>query len=112
MTATPVCDALCMALFRRKRPTGVIVHSDRGSQYCLHEHRCLLAVSGLIASMSTRGSCYGNTAMESWNHTLKVEATHGERFASREGAKAHVFDCIEADYNRIRFHSTLGYLST
>ena len=49
--------------------------------------------------------------MESWNHSLKVEAIHGERFATREAAKAQVFEYIEVYYNRKRLHSTLGYLS-
>ena len=111
MTATLVCDALRMALFRRQRPRGVIVHSDRGSQYCSHEHRALLDAHGLLCSMSAKGNCYDNAAMESWNHSLKVEAVHGERFATREHAKAHVFDYIEVYYNRQRLHSTLGYLS-
>lgn len=111
MTASLVCDALRMALFARKRPRGVIVHTDRGSQYCSREHRALLDDHGLIASMSARGNCYDNAAMESWNHSLKVEAIHGERFATRDVAKAHVFDYIEVDYNRTRLHSTLGYLS-
>ena len=111
MTATLVCDALRMALFRRKRPRGVIMHTDRGSQYCSREHRALLKAHGLIASMSAKGNCYDNAAMESWNHSLKVEAIHGERFGTREQAKAHVFEYIEVDYNRNRLHSTLGYLS-
>jgi transposase InsO family protein len=111
MTATLVCDALRMALFRRKMPREVIVHSDRGSQYCSREHRALLEDHGLIASMSAKGNCYDNAAMESWNHSLKVEAIHGERFVTREQAKAHVFEYIEVDYNRARLHSTLGYLS-
>ena len=111
MTATLVCDALRMALFRRKRPRGVIMHTDRGSQYCSREHRAVLKAGGLIASMSAKGNCYDNAAMESWNHSLKVEAIHGERFATREQAKAHVFEYIEVDYNRNRLHSTLGYLS-
>jgi putative transposase len=111
MTATLVCDALRMALFRRKRPRGAIMHTDRGSQYCSREHRALLKANGLVASMSARGNCYDNAAMESWNHSLKVEAIHGERFATREQAKAHVFEYIEVDYNRNRLHSTLGYLS-
>lgn len=111
MTATLVCDALRMALFRRKMPRGVIMHTDRGSQYCSREHRALLDEQGLIASMSAKGNCYDNAAMESWNHSLKVEAIHGERFATREQAKAHVFEYIEVDYNRARLHSTLGYLS-
>ena len=111
MTAALVCDALRMALFRRHMPRGVIVHTDRGSQYCSREHRALLDVHGLIASMSARGNCYDNAAMESWNHSLKVEAIHGERLQSREQTKAHVFDYIEVYYNRNRLHSTLGYLS-
>jgi transposase InsO family protein len=49
--------------------------------------------------MSAKGICYGNAAMESWNDSLKVEAIHGERFATREQAKAHVLVCIEVDYN-------------
>jgi transposase InsO family protein len=111
MTATLVCDALRMAVFRRQRPRGVIVHSDRGSQYCSQEHRQLLAENGLLSSMSAKGNCYDNAAMESWNHSLKVEAVHGERLPTREYAKAHVFDYIEVYYNRQRLHSTLGYLS-
>ena len=111
MTATLVCDAMRMALFRRKRPRGVIMHTDRGSQYCSREHRALLDSNDLIASMSAKGNCYDNAAMESWNHSLKVEAIHGERFATRVEATAQVFEYIEVDYNRNRLHSTLGYLS-
>lgn len=111
MTATLVCDALLMALFRRKFPRGVIVHSDRGSQYCSKEHRSLMEYYGLVPSMSAKGNCYDNAAMESWNHSLKVEAIHGERFITREQAKAEVFDYIEVYYNRSRLHSTLGYVS-
>ena len=61
--------------------------------------------------MSKKGDCYDNTAMESWNHSLKVEAIHGEKFATREQVKAEVFDYIEFYYYRNRLHSTLGYLS-
>ena len=111
MPAALVCAALRMALFNRRMPRGVIVHTDRGSQYCSHEHRDLLAEHGLIASMSAKGNCYDNAAMESWNHSLKVEAIHSERFTTREQACAHVFEYIEVDYNRNRLHSTLGYLS-
>ena len=88
--ASLVCDALRMSLFQRKMPYDVIMHTDRGSQYCSHEHRDLLDEYGLIASMSARGNCYDNAAMESWNHSLKVEAIHGERFATREQARARV----------------------
>lgn len=106
-----VCDALCMAVFNRKQSRGVIVHSDRGNQYCAHEHRSVLAEHGLVASMSAKGNCYDNAAMKSGNHSLKVEAIHGERLLTREQANAHVFEYIEVDDTRVRLHSTLGYPS-
>ena len=111
MTAALVCNALSMAVFARHRPQGVIVHSDRGSQYCSQDYQRLLSDHGLRCSMSKKGDCYDNAAMESWHHSLKVEAIHGERFTTREQAKAHVFEYIEVYYNRQRLHSTLGYLS-
>lgn len=111
MTSSLVCDALKMALWRRKRPTGVIIHSDRGSQYCAHDYQRLLRDNGLICSMSKKGDCYDNAAMESWNHSFKVEAIHGERLVTRAQAKAHVFEYIDVYYNRKRLHSKLGYMS-
>lgn len=71
----------------------------------------MLSEHGLIASMSAKGNCDDHAAMESWNHSLKVEAIHGERLATREQARAHVFEYIQVDYNRIGLHSTPGYLS-
>jgi putative transposase len=88
MTASLVCEALTLALWRRKMPTGVMVHSDRGSQYCSVDYQRLLLKHRLLCSMSKKGDCYDNAAMESWNHSLKVEAIHGERFTIREAAKA------------------------
>ena len=111
MTVDLVSDALTMALWRRKMPTGVIVHSDRGSQYCAHAYQRLLRNNRLNCSMSKKGDGYDNAAMESWNHSLKVEAIHGERFTTREMARAQVFEYIEVYYNRKRLYSTLGYLS-
>lgn len=111
MTAALVCDALMMALWRHRMPKGVIVHSDRGSQYCSAAYQKLFNKHQLICSMSKKGDCYDNAAMESWNHSFKVEAIHGERFSTRSEAKYHVFEYIEVYYNRKRLHSTLGYLS-
>ena len=111
MTATLVCDALVMALWHRKVPTGVTVHSDRGSQYCSAVYQELLNKHQLVCSMSKKGDCYDNAAMESWNHSFKVEAIHGERFRTRSDAKYQVFEYIEVYYNRKRLHSKLGYLS-
>lgn len=111
MTAKLVMDALQMAIWRRKRPHGVIIHSDRGSQYCSHDYQKLLAENGFICSMSKKGDCYDNASMESWNHSFKVEAIHGEKFPTRADAKNHVFEYIDVYYNRKRLHSRLGYLS-
>ena len=111
MTASLVCDALEMAVWRRKHPKGVIVHSDRGIQYCSREYQALLAKNQFICSMSKKGDCFDNAAMESWNGSLKVEAIHGECFNTREEAKKHIFDYVEVYYNRQRLHSKLGYLS-
>lgn len=78
-----VIAALRMALFRRKFPQGVIVHSDRGSQYCSADYQALLKEHGLVCSMSRPGDCYDNAAMESGNHSYKIDTIHGERFLTR-----------------------------
>ena len=109
MTTDLVCDALQMAWWRRMCPSEVVVHSDRGSQYCSLAYQQLLKDYGLVCSMSKKGDCYDNAAMESWNHSLKVEAVHGNRFASRAQAKQALFEYVEVYYNRARMHSTLGY---
>ena len=111
MTADLVCQALQMALWRRKMPTGVIVHSDRGSQYCSAAYQQLLTGHQLLCSMSAKGNCYDNACAESFFHTLKVEAIHGEQFSTREEMRIAVFEYIEIDYNRTRDHSANGYLS-
>ena len=111
MTAQLVCDALKMALWRRHMPTNVIVHSDRGSQYCSGAYQKLLEEHELICSMSGKGNCYDNACAESFFHSLKVEAIHGERFSTREIMRQTVFEYIEVDYNRTRRHSANGYIS-
>jgi putative transposase len=83
-----VCDALMMALWRRHVPKEVIVHADRGGQYCSAAYRRLISKHPLICSMSKKGDCYDNAAMESWNHSFKVEAVHDERFLTRADARA------------------------
>ena len=111
MTANIVVDALQMALGKRNKPKNVIVHSDRGSQYCSIVYQKLIEDHSLICSMSKRGDCYDNASMESWNHSFKVEAIYGERFRSRIEAINHTFEYIEVYYNRERLHSGIGYLS-
>ncbi|EDX5492930.1 Transposase for insertion sequence element IS904 [Salmonella enterica] len=111
MTAQLACDALQMALWRRKRPENVIVHTDRGGQYCSADYQSLLKRHNPRGSMSARGCCYDNACAESFFHTLKVECIHGEDFASREIMRTVVFNYIECDYNRWRRHSACGGLS-
>ncbi|ELC6795921.1 IS3 family transposase, partial [Salmonella enterica] len=102
MTAQLACDALQMALWRRKRPENVIVHTDRGGQYCSADYQALLKRHNLHGSMSAKGCCYDNACAESFFHSLKVECIHGERFISREIMRTTVFNYIECDYNRWR----------
>ena len=111
MKSALVCDALRMALWHRGMPRGVIVHTDRGSQYCSGDYQKMIKTHGLRCSMSGKGNCYDNACAESFFHSLKVELTHGEKYATREQLRREVFEYIETDYNRIRRHSTLGYIS-
>lgn len=111
MTAQLVCDALTMALWRRQMPTGVIVHTDRGSQYCSGDYQKLIKDHQLICSMSAKGNCYDNACAESFFHSLKVEVIHGLQFLTREEMRQTVFEYIEIEYNRDRRHSAIGYIS-
>lgn len=111
MTANPVGDALRMALWRRKMPKEVIVHLDRGSQYCSILYQSLLIRHDLQCSMSAKGNCYDNACAESFFHSIKVEAIHGERFETRDAMRRQVFEYIEMHYNRQRCHSAIGMIS-
>ncbi|EBG1460401.1 IS3 family transposase [Salmonella enterica] len=111
MTAQLACDALQMALWRRKCPENVIVQTDRGGQYCSTDYQSLLKRHNLRGSMSARGCCYDNACAESFFHTLRVECIHGEDFVSREIMRTAVFNYSECDYNRWRRHSACGGLS-
>lgn len=104
-------DALEMAISRRLPGEGLVAHSDRGSQYASEHYQGLLARHGIICSMSRRANCWDNAPMESFFASLKKELTHGEAYATREEARASIFEYIEVFFNRIRRHSSLGYLS-
>jgi transposase InsO family protein len=106
-----VQSALSMALLHRKPSNGLIFHSDRGVQYAATSFRAALKAAGLTASMSRRGNCYDNAAMESFWSTLKLELVYRRPFTSRIQAKAELFDFIEVFYNRKRHHTALGGLS-
>ena len=106
-----VKDALTMAYWRRKPGKGLVHHSDRGSQYAGSEYQELLEQYGMTCSMSRKGDCWDNAVMESFYSTLKTELIYHENFRTRDEARKAVFEYIEMFYNRIRRHSTLGYLS-
>ena len=111
MRADLVADALKMALARRRPRPGLLHHRDRGAQYAGDDYRHLLRSHGIECSMSRKGDCWDNAAMESFWGTLKTELVNHERYETREQARASVFEYIEVFYNRQRLHSSLGYVS-
>jgi transposase InsO family protein len=111
LDARLVIAALRMALALRQPVAGLILHSDRGSQFACGAYREELAKHGLLASMSRKGNCYDNAFIESFWSSLKYETVFGRSFATRAEARTAVFDYIETFYNRTRLHSSLGYVS-
>jgi putative transposase len=106
-----ILKALFMALLQRQPPASLLFHSDRGVQYASALYRSALAQAGLVASMSRKGNCYDNAAMESFWSTLKLELVYRRDFQTRAQAQSEIFDYIEVFYNRQRSHSALNYLS-
>ena len=106
-----VVDALAMAISRRRPGAGLVAHSDRGSQYASEHYQRLLADHEIICSMSRRANCWDNAPMESFFASLKKELVHDEDHATREEARASIFEYNEVFYNRVRRHSSLGYRS-
>jgi putative transposase len=111
MTSRLVVDALEMAVKRRLPGEGLLAHSDRGSQYASEHYQLLLGKHGIECSTSGVGQCWDNAPVESFFASLKRELVHDESYTTREQAKASIFEYIEAFYNRVRLHSSLGYLS-
>lgn len=112
MTAQFVMDALIMAVWRRGSPKELLHHSDQGSQYAAEDFQELLAHHGIVCSMSRKGDCWDNAAMESFFSTLKLERIYRRpRYRTRDEARADVFNYIECFYNPRRRHSTLGQIS-
>ena len=104
-------DALSMAVARRCPDAGLLHHSDRGVQYACDDYQHLLKSHGMQVSMSGRGDCWDNAAMESFWSTLKNELVHHEQYKTREQARRSIFEYIEVFYNRQRLHSSIGYQS-
>lgn len=104
-------QALQRALAKRRPAKGLIHHSDRGIQYACQSYRQLLQAAGLIPSMSRKGNCYDNAAMEAFWSTLKREAMGETKTWSKDRVRRTLFEYIESTYNRSRLHSSLDYRS-
>lgn len=111
ITAELVCEALKSAYWRRKPPPGLMMHTDRGSQYASDRHRQQLRDYGMTPSMSRRANCWDNAVMESFFKTLKVERVYQVRYDTRAQARLDIVNWIEGFYNRYRLHSAIGYRS-
>jgi len=104
-------QAFCMAVQNRTTITGLLHHSDRGSQYAGDPYQRLLSDQQIQVSMSRTGNCYDNAPMESFFSTLKCEHVHFQNYRTRQEAQTDIFAYILGFYNRQRRHSSLGYLS-
>jgi putative transposase len=106
-----VVTALEMAVWNRRPASGLIHHSDQGSQYTsiAFGKRCQQA--GIVSSMGSRGDCYDNAITEAFFATLECELLHRHRFRTHTEARTALFDYIEGFYNTHRRHSALAYSS-
>jgi putative transposase len=111
MPTALVVAALSMALQQRRPDVGLLLHSDRGSQYASREYQALLTQHGIRCSMSRKGNCWDNAVMERFFLNLKMERVWQRDYANFDEAKRDITDYIVGFYNCTRLHSTLGYLS-
>ena len=109
LEADLVCQALKAASWRRKPAAGLIMHSDRGSQYASDRYRRLITDFGMLQSMSRRANCWDNAPMEIFFKTMKVERIYQLRYETRAQARLDIVDWIEGFYNHRRLHSSIGY---
>lgn len=111
MTAELVLGALRQALTHRSPPSGVVHHSDRGSQYTCQSLKILADQHGIQLSMGKVANAYDNAVAESFFHTLKTELVYFQSYKNLEEARMNIFHYVYGFYNQRRRHSTLGYLS-
>ena len=111
MKSQLVCDALEMAIWQRRPPSGLIHHSDRGSQYASKVFRKLLEHHNFKGSMSRKGNCWDNAVAESFFGSLKQERVQWKSYQSRYEAQQDILDYISMFYNSYRLHSYLDYCS-
>ena len=105
MTEKLVIEALSMAYHRRKPGEGLVIHSDRGTQYRAQKYIDLMESKGSRPSMSRKGNCWDNAPMESFFSRLKVELIYAEQYTTVSEASSGIFEYIEIFYNRKRRHS-------
>jgi transposase InsO family protein len=110
MRAELVCDALRMAIAQRRPAPGLVFHSDRGTQHTSTEFTDLLAANKISQSLSRPRQCWDNAVAESFFASLKLELIDRRSWATRGQVRHAVFDYIERFFNRVRLHSSLGYL--
>ncbi len=111
-TARITCQVLKRALKASGSDgSGIIFHTDRGSEYGAEAVQKLLGSHGMIASMNRPGKCTDNGAMESFFHSLKAEKLTGNIWKTYSGLKSAIKQYIDRFYNRTRLHSGLGYMS-
>jgi putative transposase len=108
---TLVCDALEAALAIRGRPGSVMIHTDRGSQYCSKAFRTVIKDNKLVQSMSRKANCWDNAVSESFFATLKKQSVYGYKLKTRDNMRQHIFEYIEIYYNRVRRHSANNWVS-
>jgi putative transposase len=106
-----VNDALLAALVNRGRPKKVMIHTDRGSQYCAKTFIKIIRKHQLIRSMSRKANCWDNAVAESFFATLKKQAVHGYKLQTKQQMRIEIFAYIEIYYNRVRRHSANNWVS-
>ena len=111
MHTSLVTDALLMAVDQRRPSTGVIHHSDQGSQYTSIEFGARCRRANVRPSMGSVGDCYDNAMAESFFATLECELLDRTRFRDHDEARLALFDFIEGWYNPHRLHSSIDYNS-
>ena len=111
MESRLVVDALSIAITRRRPDAGLVAHSDRGSQYASDHYQRVLNEDGIVCSMSGVGPSWDNAPMESFFGRMKCEIESSEMFATRDQARAELFEYLEVFDNRVRLHSSLGFVS-
>ena len=111
LTASLVLQALRQAILIRQPPPGLLIHTDRGSQYTSDDFISLAENEALVMSMSRKGNCWDNAVAESFFASLKREEIKGEKIPTRFHLVGKITYYIDTYYNTIRMHSTLDYLS-